>query len=63
VFQELQWVMGSMRDSSPEEHQALMSQLRRAGDIEPADAAAADEAEESGGLLSRLKRWLSRGGA
>lgn len=63
VFQELQWVMGSMRGSSPEEHQKLMSELRRAGGVDTDEADTSDEPVAPGGLLSWLKRWLSRGGA
>ncbi len=63
VFQELQWMMGSMRPSSSEEHQELMSELRRVADIEPAAGKSPSEESGAAGFLGRLKRWLSSGGA
>ena len=63
VFQELQWMMGSMRPTSPDEHRRLMRELRRVGDIGPSTADEADDATRPRGVFGRLKRWLSRGGA
>ena len=63
VFQELQWMMGSMRPSTSEEHQELMSELRRVADIEPAAGKSPSEESGANGFFGRLKRWLSSGGA
>jgi len=61
VFAELQWVMGALRPSSPEEHAELMKELRRVGNVgTEADAAAPKTAGDS--WVQRLKRWLSSGG-
>ena len=62
VFDELQWMMGSMRPSSPSEHQELMAELRRVGGVDPPTGGGNPEDARSGGLFGRLKRWLSSGG-
>ena len=62
VFEELQWIMGSMRPSSPAEHQELMAELRRVGEVDAANAGETPKHSQSNGLLRRLKHWLSRGG-
>jgi len=62
IFDELQWMMGSMRPSTPAEHQQLMAELRRVGEIEPLTDDVRPTEPQSGGLLGRLKRWLSSGG-
>ena len=61
VFQELQWVMGSMRPSTTEEHAELMRELRRDIEDTPSDVEGGPE-PEARSLLHRLKQWLSRGG-
>ena len=68
IFQELQWVLGSLRPTTPEEHEQLMRELRRADAPEdPVSAAVAKHGDSSAhvhaGFLHRLKHWLTTGGA
>lgn len=66
IFQELQWVLGSMRPTTPDEHRQLMDELRRNDAHGPMPAGATGSGRASGsarpGLLQRLKRWLESGG-
>ncbi len=61
VFQELQWVMGSMRPSTAEEHAELMRELRRNIEDTASDVNGGTD-PEGRGLLHRIKQWLARGG-
>jgi anti-sigma factor RsiW len=68
IFQELQWVLGSLRPTTPDEHEQLMRELRRTdADAERVPVGAGGTTGSSGqgvsGLLRRLGRWLSSGGA
>lgn len=61
IFQELQWVLGSLRPTTPAEHQQLMAGLR--GEHEPKpDREPSRSGRGSGGWLQRVKRWLESGG-
>ena len=63
IFQELQWVLGSLRPTTPAEHQQLMEGLRGESapqtDREPSGSA---RPSRFGGWLHRVKRWLESGG-
>jgi anti-sigma factor RsiW len=64
IFQELQWVLGSLRPTTPAEHQQLMAGLR--GEDGPnrdgETRGSSGRATRSGGWLQRVKRWLESGG-
>ncbi|MFQ5600487.1 MAG: hypothetical protein ACE5G2_08030 [Candidatus Krumholzibacteriia bacterium] len=59
VLEELEWVLGSMRRPTAEEHRQLMRELGSPTSPRHRDV----PAEAALGLLGRLKRWLSTGGA
>ena len=61
IFQELQWVLGSLRPTTPAEHQQLMAGLR--GEDEPKPGGDPNRSGRGArGWLQRVKRWLESGG-